>query len=296
MSTAPPSVQPPSWPPPPEPPERPEGVGPTPGRPRWAPWTAFAAFVAGLGGALVGGLIIGIVAAVLGASLDDPPPSVTIASTVVQDIAFILAAVFFARLAGRVAPWQFGLRPTRPGPAIGLIALGYVAFIATSAAWVALLGIHDKDELPKELGVDTSHLALAATAVLVCVIAPVAEEFIFRGYIFPALRNWKGLWPAVVIDGLVFGAIHVSGTPVGYLLPLALFGMVLCLIYVRTRSLYPCMVLHALNNSIAFGASADVGWSWQVPLVFAGAVLVIGAGALAVRRVFGPAPLHPSPV
>ena len=137
----------------------------------------------------------------------------------------------------------------------------------SAAIWVALLGIHEKDELPKELGVDTSHAALAATAVLVCVVAPVAEEFIFRGYFFPALRNWKGLWPAVVLDGLIFGAIHAGSAPVGYLVPLALFGSVLCLVYARTGSLYPCIALHALNNSIAFGAG--VGWGWQVPLVFA---------------------------
>ncbi|MEA2339942.1 MAG: protease family protein [Solirubrobacteraceae bacterium] len=294
MSTAPPSVQQPSWPPPPEPPERPEGVGPTPGRPPWAPWTAIAAFVAGLGGALIGGLIIGLLGALAGASLDNPPPAVNILSTVAQDIAFILAAIFFARLAGRVAPWQFGLRPAKPGPAIGLIALGYIFFISFSAAWVALLGIHAKDELPKELGVDTSNVALAATAVLVCVIAPVAEEFIFRGYIFPALRNWKGLWPAVILDGLIFGGIHAGSAPVGYLVPLALFGSVLCLVYVKTGSLYPCMVLHALNNSIAFGAG--VGWDWQIPLVFLGAVAVISAGAVAVRRVFGASPPLPSPV
>jgi hypothetical protein len=294
MSTAPPSVLPPSWPPPPEPPERPEGVEPTPGRPPWAPWTAIAAFVAGLGGALVGGLIIGLLGALAGASLDNPPPAVNILSTVAQDIAFILAAIFFARLSGRVAPWQFGLRPARLGPAIGLVALGYVFFISFSAAWVALLGIHAKDELPKELGVDTSNVALAATAVLVCVIAPVAEEFIFRGYIFPALRNWKGLWPAVILDGLIFGGIHAGSAPVGYLVPLALFGSVLCLVYVKTGSLYPCMVLHALNNSIAFGAS--VGWDWQIPLVFLGSVAVISAGAVAVRRVFGASPPLPSPV
>ena len=242
----------------------------------------------------MGGLIIGLVGAAFGASLDNPPPAVTILSTVAQDLAFILAAIFFARLAGPVAPWQFGLRPTRPGRAVGFVALGYVTFIAFSAIWVALLGIHQKDELPKELGVDTSHVALAATAVLVCVVAPVAEEFIFRGYVFPALRNWKGLWPAVVLDGLIFGAIHAGSAPVGYLLPLALFGSILCVIYTKTGSLYPCMALHALNNSIAFGAG--VGWGWQVPLVFLGAVAVIGGGALVVRRAFGPAPPLPSPV
>ena len=156
-------------------------------------------------------------------------------------------------------------------------------------------GIHEKDELPKELGVDTSHLALAATAVLVCVIAPVAEEFIFRGYIFPALRNWKGLWPAVVLDGLIFGAIHAGSAPVGYLFPLALFGMV------SLPDLPPDGVADGLHGAPRaeqldrVRRQGEVGWSWPDPLVFLGAVAVIGAGAV-VRRVFGPAPPFPSPV
>jgi uncharacterized protein len=118
--------------------------------------------------------------------------------------------------------------------------------------------------------------------VLVCVVAPIAEEFFFRGYFFGALRNWRGLWPAAVITGLVFGGIHVGSAPVGFLVPLAFFGFLLCLIYDRTRSLYPCMALHCLNNSIAFGIGEH--WDWQIPLVLAASLTVIAGAMLTVRR------------
>jgi membrane protease YdiL (CAAX protease family) len=118
--------------------------------------------------------------------------------------------------------------------------------------------------------------------LLVTVIAPIAEEFFFRGYFFTALRSWRGVWPAAIITGLVFGAIHTASAPAGYLVPLSVFGFVLCIIYWRTGSLYPCISLHALNNSLAFGVSQH--WDWQIPLVMVGANLVIGAILLPVGQ------------
>ena len=56
----------------------------------------------------------------------------------------------------------------------------------------------------------------------------------------------------------------------------------LCLIYARTGSLYPCIALHCANNSVAFGASQD--WTWQIPVLFAGSIAVIGLAALAVHQ------------
>ena len=140
---------------------------------------------------------------------------------------------------------------------------------------MAALDIKSKDRLPSELGADKSTVALVSVSVLVCVLAPIAEEFFFRGYFFTALRSWKGVWPAAVITGLVFGAIHVGSAPAPYLVPLAVFGLLLCLLYWRTGSLYPCIALHALNNCLAFGVSQK--WDWQVPLLMVGALTVISA-------------------
>ena len=134
-------------------------------------------------------------------------------------------------------------------------------------------------------------MGLAAIAVLVTVVAPVAEEFLFRGYVFTALRNWRGILPAAVVTG----CSSARSTPVGpdpsYLVPLAFFGFVLCLLYARTGSLWPCIALHCANNSVAFGVSQ--GWSWQVPLLFAGALALIAVLARAAggRGRTGP-PVH----
>jgi membrane protease YdiL (CAAX protease family) len=266
--------------PPPDPPELPEGA-PRPG-PRWPAWTAPIALIAGFGAAIFAYVLIGIVASAAGADPDHPPSGVEIAATVVQDLALVASAIVFARLTARPRPAQFGLRSSPIGRAVAWVLVGWLGFVVFSAIWVSALHIHQRDDLPKELGAGNGTLALVAVGVLVTVIAPMAEEFFFRGYFFTALRSWKGVWPAAVITGVVFGAIHAGSAPVGYLVPLAVFGIVLCLIYWRTGSLYPCMSLHALNNSLAFGVSQH--WSWQIPLVMLGSNLAIAAVALPLGR------------
>jgi uncharacterized protein len=250
--------------------------------PAWRPWSSVLALVAGLGGALVGGLVVYVVAAATGASLNDPPPAVDISATLLQDVSFIAAALVFAAMVARPRPWHFGLRMPRVWPAVGYVVAGYLVFLALAAAWSAALNLHEKDDIVDQLGAGSSDVALAAVAVLVCIVAPIAEEFFFRGYFFGALRNWRGVWPAAALTGLVFGAIHVGSAPVGFLVPLAFFGFLLCLVYQRTRSLYPCMALHCINNSIAFGVGEK--WGWQIPVVLVGSLCVIAALMATARR------------
>ena len=290
MASVPPPVVYPHPGAPPQPPERPEGIAPR--APRWAPWTAPVALIAGFAGAIFGAVLVGAVGAATGADISDPPPAVNILATVFQGGALIASALLFARMAGRPRPWHFGLRATRLGPAIGWLLLAWLTFIVFSAAWVSALGLESEDELPSELGADESTIALVAVGVLVTVIAPIAEEFFFRAYFFGALRNWKGVWPAAILTGLVFGGIHAGSSPVGFLVPLAFFGFVLCLLYARTRSLYPCIVLHALNNALAFSVSQD--WDWQIPLVMLGANALIFMILLPITRRAGPAPALPA--
>jgi membrane protease YdiL (CAAX protease family) len=275
MTSIPPPLAYPHPGPPPDLPELPEGVSPAP---RWPAWTAPVALIASFAAALFGAILIGGVAAATGASLEHPPPAVQIGATAFQDIALIVTALSFARLSQRPRPWHFGLRPTRLWPALGWTVLGWFGFLLFSGAWVALLDIKERDRLPDELGASDSTVALLSVAVLVCVLAPVAEEFFFRGYFFSALRAWKGPLLAAVLTGIVFGAIHAGSAPLPFLVPLMVFGFVLCLIYWRTRSLYPCIALHSLNNSLAFGVSQH--WDWQIPVLMVAALAVIGAAVL----------------
>jgi len=261
-------------------PELPAAARATP--PRWAPWTAPVALIAAFAAAIVGYVVIGIIGSVAGAGLDDPPPAVQISATVFQDLCLIGSALLFARLAVRPRAWQFGLRPTRFWPALGLVVAAWLAFIIFSAIWVSALGISERDDLPDQLGASESTVALLAVAFLVCVVAPIAEEFFFRGYFFTALRSWKGPWPAAVLTGIVFGGIHAGSAPVGYLVPLALLGFILCLLYWKTGSLYPCIVLHCINNSIAFGVSQH--WNWQIVVVIVASIAVIALLLLPFAR------------
>jgi membrane protease YdiL (CAAX protease family) len=275
VSTAPPTLA------APDPPEVPDGIE-VRRVPPWRPWSSVLALIAGLGGALVGGLVVYLIAAIAGADLTDPPAAVDISATFLQDAAFIGSAIVFASMVARPRPWHFGLRETRIGPAVGYVVVGYVTFILLAAGWSVALDLHEQDDVVDQLGAGSSTIALIAVSVLVCVVAPIAEEFFFRGYFFGALRNWRGVWPAAVITGVVFGAIHAGSAPVGFLVPLAVFGFMLCIVYDRTRSLYPCMALHCINNSIAFGVGEK--WDWQIPIVLAGALAVITATMLMVRR------------
>jgi membrane protease YdiL (CAAX protease family) len=276
-----------------ESPELPEGAEPR-SRPRWAPWMSLVALVAGFAGALFGALVLGVIAVAFGADFAHQPSSVQILATIVQDLCLIGSAILFARMAGRVRPGDFGLRPTPLLRAIGWALLAWVSFYVFTAAFVAIVGANpSEDQLPKELGVDDSTAAMLAVAFLVAVVAPIAEEFFFRGFFFTALKNWRGLWPAAIITGLVFGAIHGSSADIAFLLPLAFFGFALCMLYEKTGSLYPGIAVHCANNSVAFGATQ--GWTWQIAVLLPCALAVIGLVALGVRQVWSPRRPAPAP-
>ena len=83
----------------------------------------------------------------------------------------------------------------------------------------ALLTPEGDQTVTEDLGADESTLALVAAGFVVIVVAPVAEEFFFRGFFYRALRSRLGVLSAAAIDGLVFGLIHFTGTDTLELLP-----------------------------------------------------------------------------
>ena len=89
-----------------------------------------------------------------------------------------------------------------------------------------------------------------------------------------------------MIDGVLFGLIHFEGGEDGLLIvpPLAVLGVVFCLVYERTRSLYPVIALHSINNSIAYAAQAD-----------GGAVAAVLGPLMLLACVFAPRLQRPAP-
>ena len=90
--------------------------------------------------------------------------------------------------------------------------------------------------------------ALITMAVL---IAPIAEEFLFRGYLYGVLRRFAGRLPAIIVSSLLFAAVHLH---LPSMLGLTILAVLLCLVYERTGSLWANICIHATFNTISIAA------------------------------------------
>lgn len=266
-------------PPPPDRPELPEGAAP-----RWPAWYAGVGFLVALIATLI---VVGILAAATGATADDEDPTFTIVATFLQGLIFIGTAVLFASLTRKPKPEQFGLRPARFWPAAGWAALGMLTFYALVALYSVIVQPDAEQSVAQDLGADQGTFGMIAAGFMVICVAPIAEEFFFRGFFYKALRSRFVVLAAAGIDGLLFGIIHFDFSGADALLivpPLALLGFIFCLVYERTGSLYPVIALHSLNNSIAYGVTIHEAWVPLAlgPLVLLGCVLVPRAQRVAM--------------
>lgn len=79
-------------------------------------------------------------------------------------------------------------------------------------------------------------------------VAPIAEEFIFRGYLYGVMRRFLGRVPGIAISSILFAAMHLHLPSVPGLTVLA---VMLCLLYERTGSLWSNIIVHATFNTIS---------------------------------------------
>jgi membrane protease YdiL (CAAX protease family) len=238
------------------------------GTERPALWMAGAAVLLGLAAGIFSTLLVEIIGAALGGSLNHPSPAVSLTADFVFDLSFVGAALYFSVLQGRMGRAAFGYRLISWRLGVTVLVVAGVGYYAVTYAYGALLSLHGTDKLPSELGANHSTAALVTAAIFVCAFAPMAEEFFFRGFLFGVLRRMRvnvagrelGPWVAAVIVGLLFGLAHTGSASSQYLVPLGFLGFVLCLMRWRTGSLYPCMALHAFNNALALGVN-QLHWS-----------------------------------
>jgi membrane protease YdiL (CAAX protease family) len=83
------------------------------------------------------------------------------------------------------------------------------------------------------------------------VVAPIAEEIIYRGYILQALLARFSPLTAAVLSSLIFASVHVAIGP-GMVIYLFLGALIPAFLYIRFRSIYPCVLMHFLNNVVAY--------------------------------------------
>jgi membrane protease YdiL (CAAX protease family) len=138
-----------------------------------------------------------------------------------------------------------------------------------------------------------------ATALAVCVVAPVVEEMLFRGVVLRSFLQQYDRRQAIWGSALLFAVAHLNI----YQFVVALgMGLVLGWLYERSRSLIPCIALHAAYNTgtgvlaQAMGEGRDAAVASLPISVWAAALgaaalavlglrrLLVGAGAVVARQ------------
>jgi membrane protease YdiL (CAAX protease family) len=273
-------------PPPPAPPER---EGPWLHLPVWVPFATLGA--AAIAVLVVSALVAAVVFAIDPGAADETPQWMIIALTIVQDALLVGAAVWAVRrVLRRVTPAMFGLRPAAVGSALGWTAAIYGGFWFASAVLLAIFGAPPDQEIVRDLKETEALGILFGFAVLTCVVAPLAEELFFRGFMFSALAARIGVWASALVTGTVFGLIHLSGSPLLGVLVLSVFGVGLCLLYWKTASLLPCLALHAAHNGISFGITKSLPWWGVLALAAASVAVVLTVASLVAARARPAAP------
>jgi len=239
-------------------------------------WPASFAWIALLG-AFVLAVAAGSAASEIARGFDGGQDSQSLAATAALDATFVAVAFVLAAAAGRGhILGDLGLRALPLRRLVGWVAAGAGAFYAFSLFWTAVIGVRPEQDIVESLGADRPGTARIVAAVLVVGVAPFAEELFFRGFVYRALRVRLPVAASTLIVAVIFGAIHFTGpASLGVVVPLALLGAVFCLLYEVTGSLWPSIVLHALNNTVAFAATVNaplagaVGATAMVAWIFA---------------------------
>lgn len=175
---------------------------------------------------------------------------------------FILYAglAAYLLLRHRLNPASFGLGPMAWDRLLSWSAAGLIAaFVVVAtvgivtfqlADWFGWVDTAEEVAQRTNFGKLLPNTLLGAAALMIPVAA--SEELLFRGLLLPYLRRVTGRWwTAIVISSLVFGALHFTQGLLA-LIPIACLGVLLAVVFILTRSLWPVVIVHFAFNMIQF--------------------------------------------
>lgn len=214
---------------------------------------------------------------------------------ILQDTVWIAVAVGLPLATyGYLRADQLGLGEHPDRRTLATSIIGLVVFFTFAAAYSAAVGLDaDANDRLKDTGLGASIGSDLGYVLLYVVLAPVAEELLFRGVLFGSLRGRIGPWPAALLSGAIFGSIHLGGGQDPFIPVLAGLGVVLALAYHYSGALYAAVAIHAANNAISTGSSQPPAADWIYVLFVAGPLVAVALAWLLGDRIAAWAPSHP---
>jgi len=171
----------------------------------------------------------------------------------------VLVGLLFGMLAiRRISPVKaFGLWWRDWRSAMPLLGLSFLAILPVVAIvqWAASLLGGGKPESQPLLDFWVANPDFASRALvagMAVIVAPAAEEAIFRGYLYGAARRFAGPTGSMLAASLLFAAVHIH---LPAFLGLFALAMALNIIYEKTGSLWAPVIMHGAFNACSLAAA-----------------------------------------
>ena len=189
---------------------------------------------------LVGGAIVPMIWQWISGTADKTIPLII---TMTMVVSIITIAVFLFCRWAEVSPRWLRTRPWMVLIWSVIAALGAII----PSTWLQ----EQMPELPNMMEAEFGMIMKERLGYFVVgLLAPLAEELVFRGAVLRALLRWhKNAWVGIAISAVLFAIIHMNPAQ----MPHAFFvGLLLGWMYYRTDSIVPGVVFHWVNNSVAY--------------------------------------------
>lgn len=159
------------------------------------------------------------------------------------------------RAALRVVPASRVGREAAIGAGLG-VAVRIVAGIVAAIVIALLAALTNEDvSVPEQVVEGLQGFQLVVFALFAVVVAPITEEFLFRGVIYRSIRDRHGFAIGAVVSSFLFGAIHYVPGPwpdaLALQITMVVTGLGLAWVYERRKTLLSPIVGHAAFNLIA---------------------------------------------
>ena len=124
-----------------------------------------------------------------------------------------------------------------------------LVFLVGLFQFIPMTALENFMVLPDYLEQDFVDLAHNPIGILVlCIIAPIAEEYLFRGLMMRKMLRWNiSPWYAIIASSIMFGLIHINPAQIPGAI---ILGIVMAWMCYRTRSLIPGIIIHITNNTL----------------------------------------------
>jgi membrane protease YdiL (CAAX protease family) len=210
----------------------------------WGPKAAVLGVVMAIG--------VGIMIGIPGLFFQEPDgEDLTVTGNVLVQVGTVLG---FLLVPMAIASWRgaqglpeifarLGVRRFKPS-AFMWVGAAIGAYLLFAFFYSLLIVVPEQEDIAESFG------PVGVQVLLIVIGASISEELCFRGMLYAGLREKLPKYGAALLAALFFGGLHAL-TGVTAVPPLIAFGFILALLYEKTGSIVPCILLHMLNNSVA---------------------------------------------